>query len=91
MTLANEEPAVTTLSIRPGVVDTDMQKDIREVHHSSMDAKDAAKFAELKQTGGLLRPEQPGNVMARLVLDAPKELNGSFLRYESRIWYRGHH
>ncbi|GAB7339425.1 hypothetical protein MBLNU457_6057t2 [Dothideomycetes sp. NU457] len=81
MTLAVEEPAITTLSIRPGVVDTDMQRDIREVHHSSMDAKDAAKFAELKQTGGLLRPEQPGNVMARLVLDAPKELNGMFLSW----------
>lgn len=85
MTLAVEEPSVTTVSIRPGVVDTDMQKDIREVHHKTMDANDAAKFAELKQTGGLLKPEQPGNVMARLVLDAPNSLNGQFLRYDSRL------
>ena len=80
LTLATEEPAVTTVSLRPGVVDTDMQKSIREVHHEAMDQKDAAKFAELKRSGGLLRPEQPGHVMARLVMDAPKELSGQFLR-----------
>lgn len=79
LTLATEEPSLTTISIRPGVVDTDMQKSIREIHHESMDEKDRAKFAELKETGGLLKPEQPGHVMARLVLDAPNELNGQFL------------
>lgn len=81
MTLAVEEPEVTTIAIRPGVVDTDMQKSIREVHHEVMDAKDAAKFAELKSTGGLLKPEQPGHVMARLSLDAPTDLSGKFLTW----------
>ncbi|KAF2843444.1 NAD(P)-binding protein [Patellaria atrata CBS 101060] len=81
MTLATEEPEVTTIAIRPGVVDTEMQREIREVHHRAMDKKDAEKFASLKENGGLLRPEQPGNVMARLVLDAPKDLNGKFLNW----------
>ena len=81
MTLATEESDVTTVSIRPGVVDTDMQVSIRDVHHANMDAKDAAKFKELKETGGLLKPEQPGNVMARLALDAPKDLSGKFLSW----------
>lgn len=80
-TLANEEPDVTTLSIRPGVVDTDMQTNIRSTHHKNMDPKDAEKFLGLKSGGKLLKPEQPGNVMARLVLDAPKELSGKFLKY----------
>lgn len=80
LTLATEEPDITTVSIRPGVVDTDMQKSIREVHHEKMSEKDRAKFAELKSSGGLLKPEQPGNVMARLVLSAPRDLNGTFLR-----------
>ncbi|KAG9584766.1 NAD(P)-binding protein, partial [Aureobasidium melanogenum] len=80
-TLAVEEPEVTTLSIRPGVVDTDMQISIRNVHNTNMDAKDAAKFKELKETGGLLKPEQPGHVMAKLALDAPKDLNGKFLSW----------
>ncbi|KAG9527151.1 NAD(P)-binding protein, partial [Aureobasidium melanogenum] len=80
-TLAVEEPDVTTLSIRPGVVDTDMQVSIRNVHNTHMDVKDAAKFKELKETGGLLKPEQPGHVMAKLALDAPKDLNGKFLSW----------
>jgi NAD(P)-dependent dehydrogenase (short-subunit alcohol dehydrogenase family) len=83
MTLGVEEKEVTTISIRPGVVDTEMQRDIREKHHTAMDEKDAAKFAELKSTGGLLKPEQPGHVMAKLVLDAPKELSGKFLTWSA--------
>jgi len=83
MTLANEETEITSISIRPGVVDTEMQRDIREKHHGAMDAQDAARFAELKKTSGLLKPEQPGHVMARLVLDAPKELSGKFLSWNA--------
>jgi NAD(P)-dependent dehydrogenase (short-subunit alcohol dehydrogenase family) len=83
MTLANEEKDVTTLSIRPGVVDTEMQREIREKHNGVMEGKDAARFKELKETGGLLRPEQPGHVMAKLVLDAPRELSGKFLTWNA--------
>ncbi len=81
MTIANEEKDITAISVRPGVVDTDMQRDIREKHNNAMTATDAKKFAELKSSGSLLRPEQPGNVMARLVLDAPKELSGKFVQW----------
>jgi len=80
-TLAVEEPSVTTVSIRPGVVDTAMQQAIRETHHTAMEKDDAAKFKELHSSGSLLRPEQPGNVMARLSLDMPKELSGKFLTW----------
>lgn len=81
-TLAVEEKDVTTVSIRPGVVDTDMQVSIRNTHSGAMDEKDAAKFHELKETGGLLKPEQPGNVMAKLAVDAPKEVSGKFLSWD---------
>ncbi|KAF2724901.1 NAD(P)-binding protein [Polychaeton citri CBS 116435] len=83
MTLGNEEKSIVTLSVRPGVVDTEMQRDIREKHNNEMDEQDAARFAELKKTGGLLQPEQPGHVMARLVLDAPQDLNGKFLTWNA--------
>lgn len=82
-TIANEEEDVISIAIRPGVVDTEMQQEIREKHHDAMYPSDRARFAELKKTGGLLRPEQPGNVMARLVLSAPKALNGRFLSWNS--------
>lgn len=45
-----------------------------------MDIKDAEKFRGLFESGKLLRPEQPGYVIARLVLGAEKELSGKFLR-----------
>ncbi|KAL1650267.1 hypothetical protein SLS58_001078 [Diplodia intermedia] len=83
-TLAAEEPDVTTLSIRPGTVDTNMQDNIRATHHKHMDPKDAEKFLGLPSNGKLLRPDQPGNVMARLVLDAPKELNGRYLNWNDQ-------
>jgi NAD(P)-dependent dehydrogenase (short-subunit alcohol dehydrogenase family) len=79
-TLATEEPLITSLAIRPGTVDTAMQKAIRDEHSDKMDEKDATKFRELHSSGKLLRPEQPGYVMARLVLDASRELSGKFLK-----------
>lgn len=83
ITLANEEPDITAIAVRPGVVDTEMQVDIREKHNTVMDGIDASKFAELKRTGGLLKPEQPGHVMAKLVLGAPKDLSGKFLNWNA--------
>ncbi|PVI04829.1 NAD(P)-binding protein [Periconia macrospinosa] len=68
-TLAVEEPLITTLSIRPGVVDTEMQREIREVHVDKMSAKDGEKFLGLKVSGGLLKPELPGGVIARLCVE----------------------
>ena len=83
-TIAVEEPDVTVLSIAPGVVDTEMQREIRDLHSNSMDKKDSAKFHTLHKEGGLLKPQQPGNVMAKLVLDSPKHLSGEFLRRVSK-------
>ena len=83
MTLANEEKDITSIAIRPGVVDTEMQQDIREKHNTAMDASDAKRFAELKSSGGLLKPEQPGHVMAKLVVDPPTALNGKFLSWNA--------
>jgi NAD(P)-dependent dehydrogenase (short-subunit alcohol dehydrogenase family) len=82
-TLGNEEKVITTISVRPGVVDTEMQRDIREKHNKEMDETDAARFAELKASGGLLKPEQPGHVMAKMVLEAPRELSGKFLSWNA--------
>lgn len=81
LTLSVEEPDVTTVSVRPGVVDTEMQREIRELHNKAMSEKDAAKFASLKTDGGLLKPEQPGHVIAKLAVAAEKGLNGKFLNW----------
>lgn len=79
LTLAAEEPNVTCVSIRPGVVDTQMQMDIREKHSELMDEKDVTKFHGLHQQGKLIKPERPGHVIAKLAIRAPIELSGKFL------------
>lgn len=83
LTLASEEKDITSIALRPGVVDTEMQRDIREKHNTAMAASDAKRFAELKSSGSLLRPEQPGHVMAKLVVNPPTELNGKFLSWDA--------
>ncbi|KAL8707667.1 MAG: hypothetical protein Q9220_007329 [cf. Caloplaca sp. 1 TL-2023] len=79
LTLAAEEPSLTCLSIRPGVVDTQMQMDVRDVHSSLMDEKDVMKFRTLHEEGKLVKPEQSGHVIAKLAIGAPKKLSGRFL------------
>jgi NAD(P)-dependent dehydrogenase (short-subunit alcohol dehydrogenase family) len=78
MTLGVEEPDVTTVAVRPGVVDTDMQREVR-ANADVMDAEDAEKFRRLHRDGKTLKPELPGNVIARLAVGADKELSGRFL------------
>ena len=71
---------MTSISIRPGVVDTEMQREIREVHGPVMQEQDVTRYRKLHEEGGLLKPEQPGHVIAKLAVDGPKELSGRFLR-----------
>ncbi|KFY08834.1 hypothetical protein V492_05880 [Pseudogymnoascus sp. VKM F-4246] len=74
---------VVAVAVRPGVVDTEMQRGIREVHAAGMDEGDVAKFKGLKEGGGLLKPEQPGNVLGRLAVEATKELGGGFYSWNA--------
>ena len=83
-TLAKEEPLITTLAIRPGMVDTLMQTDIRGKYLQNMDEEDQKKFTGAHKDGKLLPPEKPGHVMAKLATDtklADRGLSGSFLTW----------
>lgn len=53
-----------------------------------MSETDAAKFAGLKKDGGLLRPEQPGHVIAKLAVGAEKDLSGKFLNWNDEVLER---
>jgi hypothetical protein len=61
------------------MVDTEMQREIREEHANNMPSEAAARFIEAHRDGQLRTPEQPGHVMAKLVLDAPHTLSGRFI------------
>lgn len=59
-----------------------MQDQIRSTCESAM-REGFERFRNLKKDNILLRPDQPGNVIAKLALQTPKELTGKFLRYKT--------
>ncbi|PYH44098.1 SDR family oxidoreductase [Aspergillus saccharolyticus JOP 1030-1] len=84
-TLGEEEPAVTTVSIDPGLVDTEMQREIREDLATAMESQLHSFFTSAHKAGGLSKPEQPGHVIAKLVVGAPKELSGRFIEWNDQV------
>ncbi|KAI0081735.1 short-chain dehydrogenase [Panus rudis PR-1116 ss-1] len=82
-TLAQEEPDVISVALRPGMVDTNMQALIRDRGVSSLTEKDYQKFSLAHAEGKLVKPEDSGHVIAALVLKAPKSLSGQFVSWDS--------
>lgn len=80
--LAAEERHVTALTVRPGVVDTDMQAVLRGETDNAMPADQVAYYRQLKEHGELEPPEIPGRAIAWLALHAPREFSGQFLDYD---------
>lgn len=81
--LAAEELSLTSVSVKPGVVDTKMQEQIRINGPDVMDKEEAAFFQSLKDEGKLEVPQVPARVIAWLALNAPKEMNGKFFEYDA--------
>ncbi|KAK2732963.1 hypothetical protein FQN57_002332 [Myotisia sp. PD_48] len=81
MTLAHEEPEITSISIRPGMVDTKMQEELRSQHVNALGPKDSVRFISAHAEGRLLDPELPGGVIAKLAANAPIELSGKFISW----------
>jgi len=78
--LAVEEPSIISVAVSPGKVDTDMQKVIREQGLTGMSPDIHASFIAEHEEGRLLRPDQPGTVIAKLAIHAPNSLNGKHYR-----------
>lgn len=83
--VALEEPAVTTIAIRPGIVDTSMQSLIREDGAAGMSAADHARFMRVYSNGDLLSPDEPGSAIAALALHAPHSLSGDYLAWSDEV------
>ncbi|KAF4982327.1 hypothetical protein FZEAL_2026 [Fusarium zealandicum] len=81
--IALEEPDITSVAIAPGRVDTDMQGVLRSQGKDTMDKAQYDSFTEAKEKGILLKPEQPGHVMAKFVADPLKDLSGKFFSWNS--------
>lgn len=80
--IAAEEPDIITVALRPGVVDTDMQAQIRREGPDVMAPVKTSHFQQLKDKGQLLDPAIPAGKLAWLALKAPPSLNGVFLDYD---------
>ena len=80
--LAEEEPLLTAISMRPGVVDTEMQALIRREGVQDMPPEQMAYYQGLKSEGELEPPSVPGRSIAWLSLHAPRNWSGDFLNYD---------
>jgi NAD(P)-dependent dehydrogenase (short-subunit alcohol dehydrogenase family) len=82
--LAAEEPEVTAIAFRPGVVDTDMQATIRRDGARGMPGEVHDRFVHYHQQGELLPPEAPGCALAVLALYAPRAWSGEFVAWDEK-------
>ena len=83
MTISDECPGVKSISVAPGVVDTQMQVDIRDrLGPNSMSPETLKRFTDLKANTQLLDSSVPAAVYTKLALfGIPPELNGKYVRY----------
>lgn len=76
---AVEYPNVGFFSLRPGVIDTQMQQEIRE--SSGMTTEEVEKFRGLKAEGKLEPPKVPARAICWLLLHGPTSRSGEFIEY----------
>jgi NAD(P)-dependent dehydrogenase (short-subunit alcohol dehydrogenase family) len=80
--LAQEEPEITAIAVRPGMVDTAMQAAIRQQGEVAMRADDYQRFVGYYEQGKLLPPPLPGRALACLALFAPHAWSGEYLSWD---------
>lgn len=81
-TLAQEEPEVVSVAVRPGRVDTAMQGLLRSAGKPHMKLDDYQKYATEHENGKLIKPEDPGYVIAALAIRASSTLSGQFVIWD---------
>ncbi|KAJ4298515.1 hypothetical protein N0V88_003545 [Collariella sp. IMI 366227] len=80
--VAVEEPRIISVAVSPGRVDTDMQKELRE-KGTAMSPKDYETFKADFEEGRLVKPEQSGEVIAKLSVNATLELSGKYFKWDA--------
>jgi NAD(P)-dependent dehydrogenase (short-subunit alcohol dehydrogenase family) len=67
---------VVAIALRPGILDTRMQEDLRTRPNDAMPPELRTVFAAYKQRGHLVPPERPAQMIAYLCTDRAVDLNG---------------
>ncbi|KAH6668413.1 hypothetical protein B0J14DRAFT_641961 [Halenospora varia] len=80
--LAVDEPQISTICIMPGIVETGMQKQIREESGGVID-KDQLDHLQEHQNGKNLSPDQPASTYVALTLRPfPQSCNGKVVQWD---------
>ena len=80
--LASEEKDITSLTFRPGAVNTEMQAIIRDEGEEGMPPETHERYTRMHREGQLLPPEVPGRALAVVCLHAPWEWSGDFISWD---------
>lgn len=80
--LAQEEPDITAVAVRPGVVDTEMQTLIRTEGRVGMGQMEHQRFVDLHNEGKLVPPDVSAQALVALALHAPPQWSGEFLSWD---------
>ncbi len=83
-----EGTGVRVHSVRPGVVDTEMQRQIREVPEEDFGPENLAHFRRLKSEGLLLPPEYPARLIVWLCTDEAADFHGQEADIYEPEWRR---
>ena len=78
LVLSKEEPNVTTVAVRPGIVNTDLVRELLDDERANEEVRGLRRRA--RDGGMMVGPGKLGRLMARLVLGAGKDLSGEFVR-----------
>lgn len=79
--IALENADVSAISVAPGVVATEMQKDIRDKFGKNMTPESLQRFVDLHENGQLLHPDVPATVYVNLAVKGwPSSMDGQYYR-----------
>ncbi|EFP78582.2 uncharacterized protein PGTG_04538 [Puccinia graminis f. sp. tritici CRL 75-36-700-3] len=81
-TLAAEEPEITSVSLRPGVTDTEMQEELRSKGKGLMTPEVYQSCYDLFASSQIVQPDQPAEVIANLAVRADQNLTGQFFAWD---------
>jgi hypothetical protein len=80
--LAAEEPDCMTVAIRPGVVETGMQQELRGESAREIMGDLQQKFVDLKEKGLVLDPQVPAKAIAEIAVNPRQELSGKMWNWD---------
>ncbi|KAK9474528.1 uncharacterized protein V1510DRAFT_373429 [Dipodascopsis tothii] len=81
-TYAVEEPDVLSVSIDPGVMDTNMQAEIRTEHGTKMKADHIEYLMRVKEDASIASTEGPATVVYNMVTRGTSEFSGKYLVFD---------